>query len=320
MNLQLTTAAFALACTLFLLQPIHGAAEEIVRVVAESPTACQSPCNRTAVVFIHGILGSRETWQNSDTDHYWPKMLATDPDIGNKLEVFRVDYDSFLFSAGPAFVDVLKMLETKLDELFMQRKYPKAIPIGHSLGGNIARAYLMHIKAKYGHRALSTFRLIFTLGTPMEGSTLSAIARFATFNQQMRVLQPIRVNDFQQLLNATLVDIINKHHQVYCPRLNFYSGFEQEPVSALGIVVTEESATKYADLSKGFERNHINLVKPPNRDDPVYVWVKESMMACMSERSPCDDDLTPDCGRLPEGFPNPNFEVTRELTRGAPSR
>jgi len=256
-------------------------------------------------VFFHGILGSRETWRNSAETDYWPTMLAADPDIKERIEVFRVDYDSFLFSSGPAMVDVSKAVADKLDTLFKRQKYRRAFLIGHSLGGNVARQYLLHVNNRYGHRALSTFRLVFTLGTPMEGSSLATIARLASANQQLRVLQPIRVNDFQQLLNATMDDLTAKHRGV-CPSLRVLSAFETKPVAVVGIVVSKESATKYADESLGFDRDHFGLAKPADRNDSLYLWVKDNLLACTAERQPCDGSMTPNCAPLLGGWPDPS--------------
>ena len=47
----------------------------------------------------------------------------------------------------------------------------------HSLGGNIVRSYLVHVTARYGHKALSRIRLVVTLGTPYEGADLANLSR-----------------------------------------------------------------------------------------------------------------------------------------------
>ena len=299
------------AATSFLLSGVIARAE-VVRVIDESQIACATPCERAAVVFIHGILGSKETWQSGTT--FWPTLLASDPNIGDKVDVYRVDFDSYLFAPGPSLVDVLRELQERLDSLLEAKQYSKVFLVGHSLGGNIARDYLLHIKAKYGHRALSIFRVTYTLGTPMLGSSLTSLASFASQNQQLRVLLPIKVNDFQQLLNLTLEDIVNKHHQVYCPEMSVFAAYETKPMGLAGIVVTKESATGYANTTQGFDKNHSTLVKPQDRSDLVYRWVADSMGTCIAGRDYCSTPILPDCGRLPEGWPNPRFEVIPRLS------
>jgi triacylglycerol esterase/lipase EstA (alpha/beta hydrolase family) len=97
-------------------------------------------------------------------------------------------------------------LEKELDALMLQTRYAKVIFICHSLGGIVARQYLLHVKNRYGHTALGRFRLVITLGTPMQGSALARLAVLASSNEQLRVLGPIRTNDYLHLLNHTVRD------------------------------------------------------------------------------------------------------------------
>lgn len=316
MNWLASNFARAFAIVTILVGVNSARADAIVRITQESPVSCTEPCERSAVIFIHGILGSQATWENKAKTTSWPIMLAIDPELKGSIDVYRVDYDSFLFSAGPSIVDVLKGLEEQLDAILIEKQYKKVFLIGHSLGGNVARAYLMHIKAAFGHRALSSFNLTFTLGTPVQGSDLANIARLASSNQQIRVLRPIKINDFGQLLNLTLNDIENKHQQVFCPKLLSYAAYEKLPEPMIGLVVSEGSATASASVAKGFDRTHTTLVKPEDREDDVYKWVKSNMMACIKGSTICQP-RTPACGSLPEGWPNPKFEVTPALKPGS---
>jgi pimeloyl-ACP methyl ester carboxylesterase len=79
-------------------------------------------------------------------------------------------------------------LEKELDALMLQTRYAKVIFICHSLGGIVARQYLLHVKNRCGHTALGRFRLVITLGTPMQGSALARLAVLASSNEQLRVL------------------------------------------------------------------------------------------------------------------------------------
>lgn len=285
---------------------------EVVRVIHESPTECTAPCQRAAVVFIHGVMGSKETWQNGTAS--WPNLLATDPIVGDNVDVYRVDFDSYLFSPGPSLVDVLIELEQQLDHLFETKQFPTVFLVGHSLGGNVARAYLLHIKAKYGHRVLSKFRVTYTLGTPMLGSSLASLASFVSQNQHLRVLLPIKVNDLMQLLNKTLIEILSKHSDVSCPKMSFFAAYEQLPMG-VAIVVSEESATRFADVSEGFLKDHSTLVKPQGRSDLVYKWVTGSMATCIAGTDYCSQPILPECGRLAEGWPDPRLEVIPSLQK-----
>lgn len=295
--------SLALACGF-----AFGQENEIVRVERESTGAdCAKPCKKIAVIFVHGLTGSQETWENPETKSYWPRLLATDPVLKESVEVYRVDYDSFLFKSGPSFVDVLTQLSKKLDELLFAKDFSNVVMIGHSLGGNVARAYQLHIKTEYGHRPLSAFGLTFTLGTPMQGSDLAPMAKFVSSNQQLRVLLPIRVNDFQQLLNASLVSMMNKHQATYCSKLALYAAFEEKKTGGVKIV-PEESATLRADEKKGFPVNHIDIAKPANRDDELYKWVAAGLDACVKGTEVCERRVLSDCGAM-DGRPDSSANV-----------
>ena len=257
-------------------------ADSGLRLVAESAEPCAEPCDRAAVVFIHGYTGARETWTSGQA--YWPALLAGDSDLKDRLDIYSVVYDSFLFS-GPPIREVVADLGKELDALMVQKRYAKVIFICHSLGGIIARQYLLHVKNRYGHTALGRFRLVITLGTPMQGSSLVRLAELASSNEQLRVLGPIRTNDYLQLLIDTVRDFTAKHEG--CPSLKVFAAYEELGVTGVGIVVDKESATLDASEVKGFNRDHISLPKPAGTSDEVYVWAKRSMVDCLDGLGAC---------------------------------
>jgi triacylglycerol esterase/lipase EstA (alpha/beta hydrolase family) len=62
------------------------------------------------------------------------------------VDIYRVDYDSYLFSRGPSLQSVVDELDAQLDKVMLvEKKYRAVVLICHSLGGNIARAYLKHV-------------------------------------------------------------------------------------------------------------------------------------------------------------------------------
>lgn len=274
---------------------------ETVTLKRVSETPCSAPCNRVAVIFVHGITGDSNTWKNQASD--WPLLLAKDPAIGSDLVVYRVDYYSRR-NEGPSVPSLSKKLGMILDdELFRDGQYSKVIMVCHSLGGILCRGYLLHVKLRWGHAYLSLFRAVFTLGTPLEGSSL---ANFVTIsrNEQFRVLRPKQKNDFLQLLENSTDEYLEKRGMMGCPDIQFYAGFETLPTPLRegfsfpsAILVTRQSATKRSQISMGFLKNHIELVKPADRNDAVYRWVQENIQTC--QRGNCDRPIEIMCGRPP---------------------
>lgn len=277
----------------------------LVRIEHISDVDCASPCDRTAVLFIHGITGGQDTWLNDETQAYWPNLIATDPELGSQVDVFSIDYESDAFS-GPSFVTILRELDQRLDEILMNKNYQKAIFVAHSLGGNLARAYLHHLKMRFGHRAMSTFRLVFTLGTPNQGSSLANFAKWLSGNEQMRVLTTLSENDFQQHLNMSTYDILAKH-EGSCPDLSFFAAYEMKPMPPVGIIVSRESATALSDGStiKGFALNHSELAKPSDRDDPLYRWIADEVSECLNGDHLCGGPLEDMCSDQADDGPDP---------------
>lgn len=293
----MTLRTVLLALTLLAAATAGARAE--VRLIEDSVAACDAPCPRTAVIFIHGITGSRETWVNRDRGAYFPQLLADDPAFAGGLDVYRVDYDSW-WNEGEPIVSIGKALAAQLDPIIIKRRYSRIVFVVHSLGGNIARAYLLHVKARYGHAALGRFRLLITLGTPMEGASIARLAlgigHALPFgeNDQLRSLLEIKQNDFLQLLNLNLQEFTLKHIDNGCPTFEIDAGFEQLPVPLIGIVVPEASATLDATRTMGFERTHATLPKPGDRDDAVYRWVEGEIAACIAGTERCQAPEQPE--------------------------
>jgi pimeloyl-ACP methyl ester carboxylesterase len=282
--------------------------EEWVTFTAERvATTCAEPCRRHAVIFVHGIFGSRETWLNPDTSAYFPQLLARDPRF-DKVDIYRADYENYMMKAGPSMKDVLESLTRGMIKIH-ERQYETTQFVAHSLGGLVVRRYLLHVKSKYGHKTLSLYRQAILLGTPIDGSYFSSIGQIASSNQLLRVLNPINKNDFLQMLNASIDDMSKKHHQTFCPSLRFYAGYETK-ATFLDKIVSPESAASSIECSvalpqsqareciRGFDKTHAGLAKPTGITDPVYDWVSLLILDCVEGRTCRLGGMNSSCGSM----------------------
>lgn len=279
-----------IATVLFLLVMVLQAGAQ-VRLAPARAHDCAAPCQEIAVIFIHGLTGSDETWVNRESQQSFPKLLAEDNDLKNRLDVYALSYQS-LWNEGPPIVEVTKALALEVDRLIAAKRYGKIVFVAHSLGGNIASEYLAHVKLRFGHAALSRFRLLITLGTPFDGSSLAGIAGLFSGNEQIRSLLAIQKNDFLQLLHSTQEDYLNKRIDNQCAAIEFDAGYETLPVGTT-IVVDKSSATRGATRTREFARNHTDLPKPRDADDPVFLWVKEELALCIAGRERCAEATQP---------------------------
>jgi pimeloyl-ACP methyl ester carboxylesterase len=263
-------------------------------------SGCPAPCERDLVIFVHGILGARATWENSEAKTYWPALMISDPDLAG-VDIMRVDYESYMLRRGPSIEEVLADLQKALESVDTG-KYRTVQFIAHSLGGNLVRRYLVHVNSAYGHKYLSRYRMVIMLGTPGQGSYLATVAGLASNNQQLRVLIPIQRNDWLQMLNATLSDIETKHHGTYCSSLLFFAGVETR-ATTVGIVVDAASASTGAQVYEKFDRDHITLVKPADINDEVYRWTKNIILSCSRGQlcqGPHRSTMSSECGNVNE--------------------
>jgi pimeloyl-ACP methyl ester carboxylesterase len=273
---------------LFLLHIVLcSAASAQVTLVHNSANTCTAPCSAVAVIFVHGLTGSEETWVEPRSGQSFPKLLAEDSQLKDSIDVYTLQYQS-LWNSGPPIVEVTTAVADRLDPLLKEKRYSKVVFVAHSLGGNIASEYLVHVTLNYGHVALSRFPLVITLGTPFEGASLAGLASLFSNNAQIRSLLDIHKNDFLQLLTNSREDFLKKRINHHCAPLEFAAGFETLPVGAL-LVVSEPSG----DGRQGFAKDHLSLPKPAGRNDEVYIWVSKEIGFCVGGLS-CKGATNPD--------------------------
>jgi pimeloyl-ACP methyl ester carboxylesterase len=311
-----SVALFACSHASFAQQPSR---QQLIPSYTEVKAAECDPCDRTAVIFVHGIGGDADTWKYDDKTN-WPKLLIDDPAIGPKVDVYLVNYNSSLLWSEPSIVETMKEVDYSLDDLFHRRQYKKITMICHSMGGILCRAYLLHVKARYGHRILSKFRLVFEMAVPHDGSPYANFIKLFSASPEIRILTTIDKDDFKQLMEQTLAELLQKHRDQNCPTLSFYAGFEQLPLQlnlplipwpVHGVIIVERrSAIDHADKVAGFDKDHITLVKPTGVDDAVYFWVRENLKACIEGTTLCRGDIAnkefDQCGRSSDEFPIPD--------------
>jgi pimeloyl-ACP methyl ester carboxylesterase len=278
--------SFGLSILLAIAASIQSARAQVT-ISHISAAECGADCQRTAVIFLHGLTGSQETWLNTTSQQSFPALLAQDPDLIDLVDVYSVQYDS-LWNSGQPIVKVTDAVAIELDALMRTKRFARVVLVGHSLGGNIAREYLAHVKARFGHAALGRFPLLITLGTPLDGASMAGFLSLFSSNEQIRSLLEIRKNDFLQLLRQTEEGYLAKQINNQCTPLELDAAFETERVGPV-MIVAKESATSGATRSAGdgWAKSHTSLPKPADRADPVYAWVKSEVGLCQSQTGRC---------------------------------
>jgi hypothetical protein len=136
-----------------------------------------------AVIFIHGILSDGERCWKHENGTYWPELLAS-WDQSKSLSIFVYTYESDIFSADYSLDDVVDDLTHRLRNAGVER-YPRIIFVCHTMGGLVARRYLVR-RQLTSAKSTTNFGLLF-VASPSLGSDwanwLTPIAQFFQHSQ-----------------------------------------------------------------------------------------------------------------------------------------
>lgn len=271
---------------------------DYVKLFAEKINACTTPCTENAIVFVHGIFGSKETWINEKSGAYWPALVAEDPDY-SLFDIFRIDYETHILATADSLnMDTLREKFWEIMNSPLMAKYKRIFFIAHSLGGNVVRDFLTQTHARYAHNGLNKYRLVVQLATPAKGSYLATIASLIPhITPLQRVLLPAKRQDYLGLLNKTLNRYVQKRAENSCLSLRIYAAGEKlSLVPLLPVVVDQESAGVDAFHLEMFDRTHSTIAKPSDRkNDIIYKWVSNLQTQCLkgSKEGPCPPPDTP---------------------------
>ena len=117
---------------------------------------------------------------------------------------------------------------------------------------------------------------LITCATPFNGSELANILRMLTNHESEQVDILTTANELQDV-EGRLWDQLRRSLK---PRLAHYAAYEMLPIALFkkpaAIVVRKDSAVlRGCEGQKGFEANHIDIVKPDSVHAPIYAWVAD---------------------------------------------
>lgn len=133
--------------------------------------SCSEPCDRHAVVFVHGLFGGADTWVNGAVS--FPELLRTDQRFCDECDVFVVTYPTKPSQSHKIrLAEIGQGLAEQLDHL---ANYNSIHLIGHSMGGNAILVSLMFTKFLHedAHQRFTKYKSVILLGTPIEGASIA---------------------------------------------------------------------------------------------------------------------------------------------------
>lgn len=227
---------------------------------------------RTAVVFIHGILGdSEKTFKSEHAQLSWPQMLADDSSIGRPVRSISLGYRSGPVSQASNIHEIATRLQTRLRDKRIFDQFDNIVLVVHSMGGLIAKHMLLQLQ-RDDPAAFAKVKGIFFLATPAGGSDLADMAIWVTRNPQFN---DMRSEDFNTLLQSEEDEwqAMLRHRTEISPYPKSFCVYEKLPIGPVAVVPRSRAQLGCDERPIAFDRNHINLVKPQNTQDEVYQYV-----------------------------------------------
>lgn len=233
---------------------------------------------KTIAIFIHGFIGSEETWIKQDDSDSLIKSLLADIQIKENFDIGLFLYQTKLLEFFPKISrldksifrkqkavktlpieSIGKILSTEIR--YRCSEYENIILVGHSMGGLIAKRFVLDDIAE---NTTSKVKLYISLATPHSGSDLATFGSKIIPNVQVKDLAPLSENI--QRLNNDWVQCKN------LPERFYIQGLSDDIVpEASGIALDRDKQQPiYSD------DDHFSIIIPDNENDVVvHAVVKE---------------------------------------------
>lgn len=229
--------------------------------------------NENAVIFIHGVLsnGSRAWGEPS-----WPKLIAQDSNL-SRYDVHVFSYRTSISSGTYSIADAADALyEELLEHELLAKK--RLILVCHSMGGIVARRFLVSNQANLSERGISIG--LFLVASPSLGSAdanLISVLSYALKHTQAAALRFSQANtsldelhrDFKTLLGAARPQIFGREliedRSISIKRWFGLKRQTVEPFSAAQYFNHPEHRPLKIPGS-----DHTSIAKPSTRDAPQH--------------------------------------------------
>jgi pimeloyl-ACP methyl ester carboxylesterase len=230
------------------------------------------------IIFIHGLCGDPyRTWLNSETGFHFPEELAKD--LPNFF-IVSFGYRSEA-SESPSIVSIAQSLKFEIEELQKQHSYRSVRIVAHSMGGLVAREYILRHAPRANPAPFVTHLIL--LGTPNTGSDLAKLGQLFAENRQLRELENIDtdINPYLEEINLEWSQIFKSTKR---SRALLHFATYEELSLPVGKAVKLTSASLFADEYRGFDKDHLALAKPRNRDDQLYRQIQSWLQASLEDQ------------------------------------
>jgi pimeloyl-ACP methyl ester carboxylesterase len=217
------------------------------------------------VLFIHGLGGSADSWGKFDS------LLRQDDITNNRVDIDFYKYPSkilYIFKTAIELPVLSDALKTLIEVNY--RDYAQIIIVAHSMGGIIARHYILN--AIRNGKALRVKHLI-CFATPHSGSELANIGSLINGGKHEN-LKNLRVgSEFLSTLNMDWL----AHRCASHLSMTYVRGGIDDVVNALSAAGPAIEGTLFTIPDK----NHTSIVKPDTGAETSYLIVRNAIEALL---------------------------------------
>ncbi len=241
-----------------------------------SPSSIGNGNPQSAVLFVHGIGGSYWTWNKFSLhlEKNWEEVdsfgLEYDEYYVNQGWMYKTPVLSFLqkiwkILRGPDLQKLSQHLGTVINEVC--HEYENVIIIAHSMGGLVARKYIVDILKET--KSTGKVKALITYATPHQGSVLANYYLILCYyflgsfiKNSMQVTQLSKGNDFISTLNKMWSDL----------RVEDKIDFERVVGFDDWVVDVNSAAYNWDSNVRAIaNKNHFTIIKPVQKKDPAFM-------------------------------------------------
>lgn len=231
---------------------------------------------KNLIIFIHGFIGGEETWVKKDESMTLIKYLTADKKICENFNMSLFEYHSTLLELFPKSQALLNMFKRKknkvnlpingLSKLLKSKieytcaDYENIILIGHSMGGLIAKRFILD---DLKENTDSKVKLYMSLATPHQGSIIANFGKKLIKNVQTKDLAAL--SESITAMNNEWVQNKNLPKRIYGQGL-----YDQ-------IVSKESSIALDSDIQKVIysDDDHFSIIVPETKNVIVDALILE---------------------------------------------
>lgn len=214
--------------------------------------------NNGIIIFMHGINGNaKATWESKNPFAYFPEIVSKDT-IFKSFDIFSFGYKSGALDITETSEKLRLGFETH--DLY---KYDKIIFVCHSMGGLVTREFLNNHRDYNG--LASKVKLIYCYSTPAQGSQVAAWGRNFSKNPALKDMTP---EEGERILGSIIIRWLDSRLLTQIPSCAAYERLTTHHVMVVDRFGAIQLANRPVDP---LEYNHIEMVKPFNRNDDRYM-------------------------------------------------